>query len=159
MYCLQNDIILPLQSLNISEIAAAIHNYTQITEKGNVEKIPTRLFLNDNKNLGGFKQETQVKPKSSKNNFETWGSADLIRYINNETQHNDSVLLLYTASFCGYCAVAVTHLVSLSRFIAENFSQQSLKVSLAKIDMFKNSLPPELSPEKLPTVVFLPSWK
>lgn len=107
------------------------------------------MDLNENKAVG-------TQTQSKKNYLNSWGSHELLQYINGSMHHNNSVLLLYTASFCGYCALAVTHMVALSRFIVENYG---IKVTLAKVDMFKNSLPPELSPERLPTAIFLPNQK
>lgn len=143
-------------------MATAIHNYTAIIENGDVDKIPSRLFLNNDKvsQLEDKKLDT-AGLQESRSQLKSWTSSDLIHYINEDVDlhRNTSVLLLYTASFCGYCAMAVTHFVALSTFIAEHYGANTLKVTLAKIDMFKNSLPPDLSPMRLPTVVFLPSWK
>lgn len=157
-FLLQNEVILPLSSLNISDVATAIHNYTKTSENGDVDKLPSRLFLNNNDKPVDIDESKAVgtKTKPKKNYLKSWGSNDLLQYINGSMQHNNSVLLLYTASFCGYCALAVTHMVALSRFIVENYD---IKITLAKVDMFKNSLPPELSPERLPTAIFLPNQK
>lgn len=157
----QYDVILPLPSLNITEMATIIHNYTVATENGDVNSFTNQLYLNTDGIDGLHSEVIRDQEMITKNNMLTnWGSYDILQYMRgNGNPVNDSVLVLYTASFCGYCALAVTHFVALSRFLEENYGNDSLKVKLVKIDMFKNSLPPNLNPEELPTVAFIPNWK
>lgn len=146
--------MVPISSFNITEIALAIHNYTTSSELGNSEALQSRVFAN----FVGGQTTTSVK-RQSKGVLESWGSTDLIKYVNGNFGENNSILLLYTASFCGFCAVATTQLASLARFLSDNYGEGRINVTLAQIDMFKNTLPVELTPKQLPTVVYLPSTK
>jgi len=152
--------MLPFKAFNISKLAETIHHYTLSRESGSLENLAsTSLLWNENKH-DSIDFSHAPKKQSNQSLIRRLSSHDFLKYLKAEEPFHvqTPMLVLFTASFCGFCGVAVAHYVALSRFLNENYGNH-LNITLAKIDVFKNSLPMDMTPENIPAFVFFPAEK
>jgi len=136
---------LPFNSFNKSEIARAIHNFTLEVENG------TRNFGTSHLKSSTDRARPLASPESN-GGIRTFTSAELTEFLGKSSR---PLLLMYSAQFCGFCTVVLAQFVRLAQFLKE----YNVPVVLGKIDTFKNSLPLNLTPERIPTFVFFPGHK
>jgi len=193
---LQNDVIIPLKTFNISEIAEFIHWYSNVSESGSGRRLnelnqywiekQTSISASNNRKLPapaihqkGFSfiqeitgsgesipvevplgdDEIEITSSESPHSnilVKSMSSQDLLNYTLG-TGNTNPLFVMFTAKFCGMCGIGLGSFLELSRFLS--YYDSSINVTFAKIDMWKNSLPEELSPVNLPTFVYFPSHK
>ena len=145
----QNEVVMPFRKFNISEIASTISKFTLQSETKSENSFSSQ-FLNEKK---------KSLSNTSKNVIQTFNSDDLRNYFanNNGEENGESskapLLLMFTAQFCGFCGVALAQFVRLGEFLKSS----GFQIKLGKVNTYTNSLPPELSPEKIPTFVYFPT--
>jgi hypothetical protein len=200
LFTLQNDIVIPLSSFNISSVAELIHYYTNESESGrdlsslskmwvesassidsaNSRKLPPkkekRKGFSIIKEITGASGSIEIEPPLDDDKEEDRAEllddeyrSVLVKSITSEQlvnliemkdriEERHPLFVMFTAKFCGMCGVGLASFLELSRFLSSNYDA-GLNVTFVKVDVFKNSLPEELSPENVPTFVYFPPDK
>ena len=84
-----------------------------------------------------------------------FNSEELIDFLKREGPNESPLFLMHTAHYMGYCGVTLSHFVRLAKFL----QKYQVNITLGKINSFKNSLPIDLTPEKVPAFVFYPAHR